>query len=282
MKVILLTTTVWSETSLSLLQRLTTSIGQKSNQHLHCHHVMLLQKSPDGTAPELNPSPHHQIDMLTCPDMISLSEARNRMLTHCLQHQLIGPQDVLAFPDDDCWYPENSLSLVVSAFTDNSDLEFFFCKYKNNGHLQVDKIAPTKPATATEIVSNASSNTIFLKGSLALKIGGFDRNLGVGAPNNGGEDLDYAIKAFLQASLSCFLPLYLIGHRDKDNSLRGKYFRGSALALRRYFHKRNGLIYEFIRKMLIGVVLVARQEMHPRELLIAAKGIQTNSSLEQS
>lgn len=278
MKVVLLTTTVWSADSLALLQRLTTSIGQKCNQHLHCHHIMLLQKWPGGTAPDLNPSPHHHIDTLTCPDMISLSEARNRMLAHSSQHQLIGPNDILAFPDDDCWYPENSLSVVASAFTHNSDLEFFFCKYKSTDHLQVDMIAPTKPATATEIVRNASSNTIFLKGSLALKIGGFDRDLGVGAPNNGGEDLDYALKAYLQASLTCFLPLYLIGHRDKDNSLRGKYFRGSALALRRYFHKRSGLIYEYIRKMLIGLVLVARKEMHARELLIAAKGIKTNNS----
>lgn len=280
MKFVLLTTTVWSNNSKGLLNKLINSIGAHSEFVIECRHVILLQNWNGDSVPEFSQSQNHIIDFLTTDRIISLSEARNRMLLHCKDKTYIQNEDVVAFPDDDCWYPNSALSKINDAFAKNTLIEFLFCKYKNEDH--DDAVVNTRyRASIKELVRNASSNTIFLKGRLVLKIGGFDCNLGVGTANNGGEDLDYSLKAYLNTTQTCYSPLTLIGHRKKDNSLRGKYFRGSTIVLRRYAFKRVGLFYEYIRKILIGCFISIKGEMSPIEIIIANKYLPDDSEIDK-
>jgi hypothetical protein len=271
---------VWSNNSKVLLNKLISSIGDHQKFPTECRHVILLQNWNGDSIPEFIQSQNHIIDFLTTDKIISLSKARNRMLERCKEKAYIQNEDIVAFPDDDCWYPNSALSKICDAFAKDTLIQFLFCKYKSEDHDDT-AINTKRRASIKELVRSASSNTIFLKGILALKIGGFDRHLGVGAPNNGGEDLDYSVKAYLNATQICFSPLNLIGHRNKDNSLRGKYFRGSTIVLRRYAFKRVGFFYEYIRKILIGCLISIKGEMSASELIIATKYLPEDSKIAQ-
>lgn len=279
MKFVLLTTSVWSQKSSEVLNRLMSSIKTHKEFVTPVCHIVLLQNWPASSLPGLTLATNHSVTFIESPTVISLSSARNLMLKYCVTQNLIASEDIVAFPDDDCWYPHNSLKIIISAFSTDTHLDFLFCKYCEDNHDTVERINTSSLASATDIVRNASSNTLFLKGHLVLKIGGFDLQLGVGTVNNGGEDLDYAIKAYLAAEKSVFSPIFLIGHRNKDNLLRGKYFRGSAIALRRFFISSPGFCYEYLRKLAIGILLVLRKEMSAKELFLALKLIPANAHI---
>jgi len=270
MKFVLLTTTVWSNNSQKLLDRLTNTIAEHG-VGVSCLHLILLQNWTSETTPTLPQSEHYTIEFLKSKDIISLSKARNIMLAESSQRDLIQDDDILAFPDDDCWYPNKVLEDVQDLFKQNAAVDFMFCRYREAKQEVFSQAMVQSQPLAKDLVRNASSNTIFLKGNLARKAGTFDETLGVGTPNNGGEDLDYAAKAFIAANKSLFVPMYLIGHRDKDNSLRGKYFRGSAIVLARYKFNSFGFLCEYLRKLMIGLILVFKQEMPLQELTFATK-----------
>ena len=197
MKVVLLTTTVWSDRSRDVLERLVSSIRQECNHSIQVHHLILLQKWQGQSYPDFGASSHHKIQFMACSEMLSLSAARNEMLRQCQEQSLVGSEDIVAFPDDDGWYPNDTLGAVVNGFNDRPAMEFFFCKYKQSDHEAAQSIDTASLATATDVVRNASSNTLFLKGRLVNRIGGFDLELGVGAKNNGGEIAESLIKKLL-------------------------------------------------------------------------------------
>ncbi len=77
-----------------------------------------------------------------------------------------------------------------------------------------------QPALQT-IISRASSNTTYYRGRVILAVGDFDENLGVGAPYNGGEDTDYALRASYVARSTSFLDAKVIGSPDMFQELKG-------------------------------------------------------------
>ena len=111
------------------------------------------------------------------------------------------------------------------------------------------------------MVRNASSNTMFVRGRLLATINRFDESLGVGTPNLGGEDLDFAMRAHRVARLSYFCDQAAIGHRDKLVHLRATYYRGSLMVLARYALRNLGAAREYARKVAIGFYLVLRREL---------------------
>lgn len=278
MKVVLLTTSILSKESVKYLYRLYESVLRNAEKGLTVEHIMLLQNPDNYSVPDFLTTSNYNIAVIVEPQMMSLSEARNRMLAVSKGNGLIDNEDLVAFPDDDCWYPEKNLAFIYEQFQKRYSLDLFFCKYRNKDHEHAEEAIIQHNIGAKTVVRNASSNTIFIRGKIVNNTVGFDRNLGVGTPNNGGEDLDYALRAFLQANETAFLNRYLIGHRDKNNELRGKYFRGSAIVLNRYRFRTVGLMAESLRKLTIGCVLVAKGEMGFSEFFSAYRPVKIDAT----
>jgi hypothetical protein len=203
--------------------------------------------------------------------LMSLSGARNLLLAIAFREDLDWENTVLAFPDDDGWYPPATLETIVNAFTRDRQLDFWFCRY---AAAPEPAGAPGQPAARqpglAEVVRRASSNTIFLRGSLARQVCRFDEELGVGTHNGSGEDTDVALRAFILARRTLYLDAAAVGHRDPDPALRSRYYRGSLTVLASYVGARPGVLREFLRKLLIGGYLVARKELSPSDFLAAA------------
>lgn len=264
MKIVLFTTCIVSEKSLSDLDRLVASIRDSQLESPVIHYI-LLQGGDFLAAEQVRFLETDSIVLQTISSTVSLSAARNIMLDQALDQ--INEDDLVAFPDDDAWYPQNVLARITAMFRTQSELDMVFCRY---GMTAVDRAdSECRVANVKAVVRNASSNTIFLRGIVARSVGRFHQNLGVGTPNNGGEDIDYALRAFAMSRLSIFIPEKIVGHRDKFNGLRAKYFIGNALALRNNSLRGPSFMIEYLRKLLIGIYLVAKRELPPSEFIRA-------------
>lgn len=121
-----------------------------------------------------------------------LSRARNVGLQH-----LTG--NIVAFPDDDCWYSPQLLEQIVRFFSDYPKLDGFTGRLMDelgqSGATRFDKEAGL--LAQTNVWKRVASITIFLRRSVVEAVGEFDEGLGVGAGTiwGGGEDIDYALRA---------------------------------------------------------------------------------------
>jgi glycosyltransferase involved in cell wall biosynthesis len=128
-----------------------------------------------------------------------LSRARNTALRR-LQ------ADVVAFPDDDCAYPEDLLERVAARFAQDPTL---------------DGITGREPwwsqtaATLTRenLWNRAISFTIFLRRVVVERIGTFDEALGL--PASSGEEIDYLIRALDAGARIEYDPALVVEHPRK-------------------------------------------------------------------
>ena len=200
------------------------------------------------------------------PNRVSASRARNLLLHEAHEKGLLARAPLVAFPDDDCWYPDGLLERLLDLFRTDQALDFWFCRYASAPQ------APARPLTREmrspsvfEVAAEASSNTIFLRGRILETLGEFDEELGIGTENNGGEDTDYALRAFRQSRKCRFVNRALIGHRDNSPRFRSRYFRGSLIAIARHTAMRPASAALLLRKLMVGGFLVATRRMSGRE-----------------
>ncbi len=121
-----------------------------------------------------------------------LSLSRNVGLRH-----LSG--DLVAFPDDDCWYPKTLLSEVTAWFRLHEDAGVLITAVRDaNGHQVSSHLPPTRrPCTRSNVWSCAMSTSLFLRRSVTNAVGAFDERFGVGAPTayQSAEEIDYVLRA---------------------------------------------------------------------------------------
>lgn len=275
MNLLLLTTGICSEAFLERIDRLVQSVdgnlATSAGAGLRLRHVLLVQ-NPDrqdltGRLPQ-----RPWLEYLHVGQKMSLSAARNLLIAHVRTGTCFGNESfVLGFPDDDAWYPEGVFDALMNfgqAAAANGP-RLFVCRYAStpkrwDGRLQSMQSAVTFSRCA-------SSNTMFFWLTAPEGLGHFDERLGVGARLNGGEDLDYALRAWGAQGGFAFSPLELVGHRDKERVHLGRYYVGSLLAIAKAVPQGMRFRWLYWRKLAVGVALVVLRELTPREFWQAVR-----------
>lgn len=258
------------------LLRLLHSISQQVQEDgVRVVHYVLLQRADPQAAALPTDWVQHDLRFLSLPGRVSLSRARNLMLHQVELDDVLSSARWLAFPDDDAWYPPGFIRRMTTLFLSAPQVGMATCQYAS---------APTAVAatpnsgafdvltSSAEFVRTVSSNTLFLRTDIARSVGFFDERLGVGAPINGGEDLDFALRAFtLNAGKTLISRLPLVGHRDRQIWIRSTYFGGGLFALARAARGDARLWWPFVRKMLVGIFLFAKGELKPPQLVASIR-----------
>jgi glycosyltransferase involved in cell wall biosynthesis len=102
--------------------------------------------------------------------------------------------DVVAFPDDDCAYPEGLLAEVARRLAEEPSLDGLTGR-------AIDAEGRSSPSwendrtllTRDNLWNRAISYTIFLRREVVERVGAFDERLGL--PASSGEEIDYLIRA---------------------------------------------------------------------------------------
>jgi len=195
---------------------------------------------------------------------VPLSAARNRLLGGLRGGD--GRDTIVAFPDDDCWYPNRFLDGVAEFFTARPSADLFVCGFGPSPVGWNDVGLNIRRGSAARVVRTASSITTFVRATALPQSKAFDERLGLGAPFNGGEDTDFAIRAFLSGRDAYVTSTPLVGHPEKSRESAGRYYRGTALAIAKHARQSPALFVEFVRKILVGLVLFCRGEIRSRDL----------------
>jgi hypothetical protein len=231
---------------------------------------LLVQNCTPAQAADLATALPDLVTLTPVDHRLSLSAARNRVLARVVAAGAVPHDGIVAFPDDDCWYPDGFLPAVAELFRQRGELDFWFCRYASRPAAAPDlPRLPAPPALIRNVVRSASSNTIFLRGRVALATGLFDERLGLGTANASGEDTEYALRALRHARLVTFHGQALVGHRDMNPALVGRYYRGALIAIAQHLSGKTAIA--FGRKILVGVYLVLRGRLGVGEFLTALR-----------
>lgn len=201
-------------------------------------HVVLFQRAgPDASDAffvESREGASVDRHFLHIDDLISLSAARNLMLDYASGRGLVEQADIICFPDDDAWYPDGLLEIVAKHFESDNKLAVLASDYGEDPvKAQYDAFCSTASLVRASVYM--SSNTIFVSKLAASKAGlHFDERLGLGARYNGGEDLDFGMRALLLSNGKLVLCKdQLVGHRNRQPWVKIKYYIGSLAAISR-------------------------------------------------
>lgn len=167
-----------------------------------------------------------------------LSHARNVALAHVRG-------DVVAFPDDDCWYEPSLLDRVCQVLEAHPE-------WDGVTGMAVDeagKPSASRWARREGVLTRYNcwwrgvSVTLFVRRDVAECVGGFDETLGVGtqSPYGSSEEIDYMLRALEAGFRIQYLPSIVVGHAhpvrhsDRGASARAyQYGMGVGRVLRKH------------------------------------------------
>lgn len=141
-----------------------------------------------------------------------LSKARNAGIR-------VASGEIIAFPDDDCWYPPSLLESIVTLFGKNTNWDGLTGRIVNemnsvSGDARFD--TESGYVTLPNLWRRVCSATIFFTRETVEAIGNFDEELGPGAgtPWGGADDIDYVARAIKAGRTIFYDPKICVFHPD--------------------------------------------------------------------
>jgi glycosyltransferase involved in cell wall biosynthesis len=171
--------------------------------------VLVVDQNPDDRLVSVL-GQHARLAIRHLRSQRGLSRARNVGLR-------VAQGDIIAIPDDDCWYPKDLLATVASWFESHSEYGLLFTALRTaEGALSGPKTpAEARPCTKGDVSTClAASAALFMRGSVATAVGGFNESLGIGASSKyqAGEERDYVLRAYRNGFQFWYEPSFTVHH----------------------------------------------------------------------
>jgi glycosyltransferase involved in cell wall biosynthesis len=151
--------------------------------------------------------------------------------------------EIVAFPDDDCWYRDDLLERIDAWFREHSDYSLLSaCARDENGDEALSRWPRRScPLDRGSALRTCSSCGLFVRRKTAIAVEGFDPRMGLGSgtPFGAAEDLDLALRILAEGAKGWFEKSICVGHpaREATNASVGRalgYGRGFAYLLRKH------------------------------------------------
>jgi GT2 family glycosyltransferase len=186
-----------------------------------------------------------------------LSRARNVGLRH-------AEGEVLAFPDDDCWYPPDLLERVAGILHAHPDWDGVTGRAIDpHGRPSSSRWDPRGGRlTRMNVWGRAISFSLFIRRRVVAQVGQFDETLGTGSsgPWGSGEETDFLLRALRHGFAIYYLPDISVYHpsprRDPCQALA--YGMGMGRVLRVHRYPVWFVVYQVARPF-FGAILAAAQ-----------------------
>jgi glycosyltransferase involved in cell wall biosynthesis len=182
------------------LRRLCTSLAQQPHSFVE---LVVVDQGADSAVKAVVDEFAGVIDIVYRTSRRGLSHGRNVGLT-------VASGRVLAFPDDDCWYPTGALEKVSSFFRDHPYIDILTGSAANDDGKPLGRRAKRSGRLSrTNVWTRGISIAIFLRREVIAQTGGFDEMLGAGSgtPIGSGEETDLLVRA---------LDVGFAGYYDRD------------------------------------------------------------------
>jgi GT2 family glycosyltransferase len=190
--------------------------------------------------------------------------------------------DLVAFPDDDCVYPDDLLEHVRRRFADEPALDGLTGREVDaDGSSSASWKTDAAVLTDDNLWNRAISFTIFLRRELVGRVGDFDEQLGLGSgqPWSSGEEIDYLVRAVRSGARIAYDPAITVTHAPKamtDEERRAVAYRDGAsigYVLRKNRYPRRVVARMLVRPLGGAVVSLVRFDAtRARERVAAWRG----------
>ena len=132
--------------------------------------------------------------------------------------------DFICFPDDDCWYPKDLLSMVTIWFSLHREFAGLFVCLRDFDDTPVGPRWPKRACLCTRenLWDMGLSASVFLRRDLVDANGPFNENIGVGSgsPYQSGEDIDYNLRPLKRGFKMWFEPSLTVHHSSMHSPVR--------------------------------------------------------------
>lgn len=179
---------------------------------------------------------------------------------------------IIAFPDDDCWYPADLLTTVLRLFDANPHWDVV------SGRSVDDQMRVTQGrwldyvvrADRHNVLRMGISYTIFARSGAIAAAGPFDESLGVGAgtPWGSGEETDFLLRALATEQEVIYTPEIFVHHAEKivEYSRRARdrqyaYARGLGRVLAKHRYSLLEAFGHFGRPLAGALVFLGRGQI---------------------
>jgi glycosyltransferase involved in cell wall biosynthesis len=222
-------------------------------QTYRCFELIIVDQNPDDILDPLIRQYQERFPLLHLRSEQGLSRARNVGL-----QRVSG--DVVAFPDDDCWYAPDLLERVASGFCRNSDWGGLTGRAVDDSRPGSFRGFPHKSGWIDKknVWRQALSITIFLRESVVRAIGPFDESLGAGSQCGkcSAEETDYLIRTIESGFRIHYCPDVCVFHpypaSTYDHNLIKKsygYSIGFGSVLRKHHYPISFVAYCWLRAL---------------------------------
>jgi glycosyltransferase involved in cell wall biosynthesis len=256
------------------LEELFASLAQQEYAALDC---VVVDQNEDGRLDAVIERWRKRLCILRVRAAPGASRARNLGLFH-------ATGEIIAFPDDDCWYSDGLLKEVAAWFEAHPEYDIFTVGAQDrdgvaSGNRWVQERCVIRPLNAFRTTFCSS---IFVRRSVACGGVRFDEALGPGAGTQCacGEETDYLLNLRRQGARGFFDRRWHVGHPKRDmlsgqiDSRRAeRYGRGMGYVLRKQGLPGLGaafVLYDVLR----SVISVMKRDREAAKLCVHhARGI---------
>jgi 2-beta-glucuronyltransferase len=225
-------------------------------QEFTAYEIILVDQNPPGYLDEIFQAEFAGLVVKRVFSDRGLSIARNVGLQN-------SKGEIVGFPDDDCWYPSDTLTKVVLFFQRNRRIDVLLGRTVDR--FGAPSLSPLRKesgtVTRTNIWISGNSNTLFVRKD-AIPPSGFDEKLGVGASSRyqSGEETDFVLTLMEKKSRAVYVSDLKICHDQVDDIGTGRllkrawmYSFGFGFVLKKHNFGFLYLLYRFGRSILSGV-----------------------------
>jgi GT2 family glycosyltransferase len=195
------------------LDRLLDSLERQTHRALT---VRVVDQNPDDRLRPVLAS-HPELDIAHLRAGAGLSRARNAALGTLTA-------DVVAFPDDDCAYPDDLLERVGEHLRDHPKLHGLTGRAVGpDGRSSSSWKSDGAILSRDNLWNRAISFAIFLRRPVVERVGAFDERLGLGSgtPWHSGEEIDYLIRAVAAGARVEYDPSLVVTHEFRPDDALG-------------------------------------------------------------
>jgi glycosyltransferase involved in cell wall biosynthesis len=183
----------------------------------------------------------------------------------------LAQEDLIAFPDDDCWYPPDLLAVVAAWFADHPEYSGLFTCLRDGDDNPVGPNWPKQACAGTRdnIWEVGLAACGFLRRGVTDAIGLLNENIGVGSDTKyqSGEETDYYLRALSRGFRVWFDPSITVHHpnlhvQDRLRQRTYPFALGAGYVMRVHGYSWWALTWLLIRSLGGAVVSLLKADLN--------------------